>query len=199
MATVKFSSDIDIDVGDRDIALQHITQVPACIVNTAGTSKHASGIYPTKIPTNPITGTASLDYRVAEDRGYVKLDILNVNLYKHVKNEEDLISLMAEPDWCKLTDRNFFEKLIHVNRHFDTMLKMPEPINSIPRLAMFLAIIRPAKRHLIGKTWAEVAKTIWDKSADGEYAFKKSHSVGYAHLVVVNINLLSLGRIPSDK
>jgi DNA polymerase III alpha subunit len=62
-------------------------------------------------------------------------------------------------------------------------------VDTIPRLAMFLAVIRPAKRHLIGRTWSEVSKTIWDK-VDGEYAFKKSHAVAYANLVVVNLNLL---------
>ena len=67
---------------------------------------------------------------------------------------------------------------------------MPEPVDSITRLMMFLAIIRPAKRHLIGKTWKEVSQTIWDK-VEGEYAFKHSHSCAYAPLVVVNMNLLS--------
>jgi DNA polymerase III alpha subunit len=55
---------------------------------------------------------------------------------------------------------------------------------------MFLAIIRPAKRHLAGKTWKEVGLTVWDK-VEGEYAFKRSHSCAYAQLVVVNMNLLA--------
>ena len=67
---------------------------------------------------------------------------------------------------------------------------MPEPIDSIPRLAMFLAAIRPAKKHLIGLPWREVAKTIWDKGSDG-YSFKKSHAIAYAQLVVVHMNLLT--------
>jgi DNA polymerase III alpha subunit len=67
---------------------------------------------------------------------------------------------------------------------------LPEPINSIPRLAMFLALIRPGKKHLIGKTWKEIAETIWDKTEDS-YSFKKSHSLAYAHLVVVHMNLLN--------
>jgi hypothetical protein len=66
---------------------------------------------------------------------------------------------------------------------------MPSSVDSIPRLAMFLALIRPAKRHLIGQSWNEVSKTIWDKNNDG-YSFKKSHAVAYAHLVVVHMNLL---------
>ena len=67
---------------------------------------------------------------------------------------------------------------------------MPEPVDSIPRLAMFLAIIRPGKKHLIGLPWKEVAKTVWDKGTDG-YTFKRSHAVAYAHLVVVHMNLLT--------
>jgi hypothetical protein len=66
---------------------------------------------------------------------------------------------------------------------------MPESLDSIPRLAMFLAVIRPAKRHLIGKIWKEVNDTVWDKDHTG-YSFKKSHAVAYAHLVVVHMNLL---------
>jgi len=67
---------------------------------------------------------------------------------------------------------------------------MPEAVTTIARMAMFLAVIRPAKRHLIGLPWAEVAKTVWEKPADGDYYFKKSHAVAYAHLVVVNMNLI---------
>jgi hypothetical protein len=67
---------------------------------------------------------------------------------------------------------------------------MTEPIDSIPRLAMFLALIRPAKKHLIGKSWKEVSQTVWDKGDDG-YAFKKAHAIGYAWLVAVHMNLLT--------
>jgi hypothetical protein len=81
-------------------------------------------------------------------------------------------------------------QLIHLGNHFNSMRKMAEPIDSIPRLAMFLAVIRPAKKHLIGLPWKEVAKTVWDKDSDGGYSFKKSHAIAYAHLVVVHMNLL---------
>jgi hypothetical protein len=42
---------------------------------------------------------------------------------------------------------------------------------------------------LIGKTWQEVNKTVWDKGSDG-YSFKKSHAVGYGNLVAVHMNLI---------
>jgi hypothetical protein len=133
---------------------------------------------------------AAIDYKEAENRGYFKLDLLNVHVYDQVNSEEHLIELMREPNWANLTDPIFVEKLIHLSNHYNSIKKMPEPINSIPRLAMFLAAIRPGKKHLIGLPWKEVAKTVWEKDSAG-YIFKRSHSCAYAHLVVVHMNLLS--------
>ena len=189
---MKFQSDIDIDLGDRTQALVHLQHVPASILRDGRLVKHNSGIYVTDIPVDPYTGQASIDYQAAELRGYVKLDLLNVSLYTQITSEEHLTELMQkEPAWDRLYDPEFFARLIHVGSHYDTLLKMPEAVNSVPRMAMFLSVIRPAKRHLIGKKWAEVAATVWDKPADDGYYFKKSHAVSYAHLVVVNMNLLT--------
>jgi hypothetical protein len=96
---------------------------------------------------------------------------------------------MSDPDWSVLKDRNTVEQLIHLGNSYDLIQRMPEPIDSIPRLAMFLAAIRPAKRHLIGRTWKDVNETVWDKDHTG-YSFKRSHAVAYAQLVVVHMNLL---------
>jgi hypothetical protein len=188
---MKFNSDIDIDFGDREKLLSLINHTCASI-RKEEVKKHNTGIYVTDIPYDPINDMASIDYTVAEDRGYFKLDLLNVHVYNQVKNEQQLIELMREPDWNKLNDVKFVEQLIHLGNHYNSIKKMPEPINSIPRLAMFLAVIRPGKKHLIGKTWLEVSKTIWDRE-EGTYTFKKSHAVAYAHLVVVHMNLLTYG------
>jgi hypothetical protein len=187
---MKFNSDIDIDFGNRDDILKHITHIPAAMRKVTPMRKHATGVYVTEIPRDAINDMANIDYAQAEHRGYIKLDMLNVHVYEQVKNEAHLMELMREPDWLKLNDRVFVEKLIHLSNHYNSMQKMPEPVDSIPRLAMFLAIIRPGKKHLIGLPWKEVAKTVWEKDSDG-YIFKKSHSVSYAHLVVVHMNLLS--------
>jgi len=58
-------------------------------------------------------------------------------------------------------------------------------------LAMVLALIRPGKRHLVGYEWPIVEADIWTNT-DGEegYVFKKAHAVSYAHVVVVQLNLL---------
>jgi len=189
---MKFKSDIDIDFANRDQILAVLNSTPASIMRDGKISKHNTGVYFTDIPVDPFTGLASVGYESAEDLGYLKLDFLNVNLYQQVRDEAHLLTLMnTEPDWSKLYEPEFCGQLIHIGNHYDTLIKMPEAVNTIPRMAMFLSVIRPAKRHLIGSTWADVAKTVWEKPQDDSYYFKKSHAVSYAHLVVVHMNLLN--------
>jgi len=186
---MKFNSDIDIDFGNRELILSKIKYIPASMRNVDPIRKHSTGIHVTDIPYDPVYDMAALDYEIAEQRGYFKLDLLNVHVYNQVRDEKHLIELMREPKWEKLKDKAFVEQLIHLGNNYNYIQRMPEPIDSLPRLAMFLAIIRPGKKHLIGKTWAEVAKTVWQKE-DSAYIFKKSHSIAYAQLVVVHMNLL---------
>jgi hypothetical protein len=192
---MKFKSDIDIDLGDRDKLLSLISHTKASIRKNE-IKKHNTGVYVTEIPYDPINDMCALDYETAEDRGYLKLDLLNVHVYNKVHDENHLINLMQEPDWNMLKDPNVVKELIHLGNHFNSLQRMPEPVNSIPRLAMFLAVIRPAKKHLIGLSWSEVSKTIWEKE-EGTYSFKKSHAVAYAHLVIVHMNLLKNGTTSS--
>ena len=189
---MKFQSDIDIDFGDREQILQHLKHIPAAMRNVMPMRKHATGIHVTDIPYDGVNNMANIDYTDAERRGYFKLDLLNVHVYSQVNSEEHLIDLMREPNWDMLKDKQTVEQLIHLSNHYYSLQRMPEPVDSIPRLAMFLAVIRPAKKHLIGKPWVEVAKTVWEKESN-DYHFKKSHSVAYANLVVVHMNLLSEG------
>ena len=173
---MSIQSDIDIDFGDRSKLLKLIKHIPAAMREQEPMKKHPTGVYITDVPYDPVNDMCNLDYKEADERGYFKLDLLNVNIYKAVKDELHLISLMTEPNWERLKERNFVSVLLHLNKQYDVMQQMPEPINSIPRLAMFLAVIRPAKRNLIGKTWKEISKTVWIDSNTG-YTFKKSHAV----------------------
>lgn len=186
---MSYHTDVDIDLGDRDRLLRLIEHVPSAMRRVDPIRKHNTGVHINPIPYDPWHDMATIDYVEAEDKGYFKLDLLNVWIYQHVKNEEHLKTLLIEPDWAMLRDIDTFKKLIHLSNHYYSSTLMPEPIDSIPRLAMFLAVIRPSKKHLIGMTWAEVAKTVWD-DVPGEYHFKKSHSLAYAHLVVIHMNLL---------
>lgn len=187
---MKFQGDVDIDFGSRELILEHIKHTPASMREVSPIRKHSSGVHITDVPYDPVNDMASIDYAKAEARGYFKLDLLNVHVYSQVRDEAHLKYLMREPNWDMLLHKETVEQLIHLGNHFYSIQRMPDPINSIPRLAMFLAIIRPAKKHLIGQSWSDVSKQVWQKDMDGGYSFKRSHSVGYAHLVVVHMNLL---------
>jgi hypothetical protein len=180
--------DIDIDFADRTKVLEVVKTITA--VN--GDKKHNTGVYCHSIPYNPLTGLSTIDYKEAEDRGYFKLDFLNVNIYSGVKNEEHLKSLMeVEPLWDLLEQDEFTNLLFHVNGH-GNVLRTMKP-KSIEELAACLAIIRPAKRHLLGKSWTEVFEEVWKKPTTDEYFFKKAHAVAYAIAVTVQMNLICEG------
>ena len=190
--------DIDIDFADRTNILDKIKHVPASIKDENGTfKKHNSGVYCTSIPYNPVTGLSTIDYKEAEDRGYFKIDFLNVSIYKDVKDEQHLIQLMeTEPIWELLEDDSFTDLLFHVNGH-GSILREMKP-RDVEQLAAVLAMIRPAKRYLIGKDWTTVMTEIWTKPENGEYYFKKAHAVAYAMAVVVQMNLICEGVIESS-
>ena len=178
--------DIDIDFADRDIILSQLEHRVAKL-NTG--KKHNTGVYATEIPHNPIDNLATVEHKAAEERGYFKLDFLNVSIYKDVKDETHLTELMErEPLWQLLEHEDFSEKVFHLNGH-SSLLKVLKP-NSVSQLAATLAIIRPAKRHLANESWETIMKEVWIKPTNGEYYFKKAHAVSYAMACVVHINLL---------
>lgn len=178
--------DIDIDFSDRDQILNLIEHRVATLDND---KKHNTGIYVTEIPHNPINNQSTIDYKCAEQRGYFKIDFLNAGIYNGIRNEEHLDYLMnKEPIWELLLHDKFVDQLFHLSGHGDTLRKTCP--TSVEQLAAVLAMIRPAKRHLIGKTWTDIMKSIWDKPENGEYYFKKSHSFSYAFAVIVHMNLL---------
>ena len=182
--------DVDIDFFDRDGTLKLFKHAPASIIKDDKIEKHKTGVYFHAVPTHPITGHSTLDYKKAEDRGYFKIDCLNVNIYKNIKSEQELVELMIEePDWDMLKDPKVVENLFHLNSHFNIVSKL-QPKN-IEQLAAVLAIIRPAKRHLMYKDWKDILTDVWVKPKDGSYFFKKSHAVAYAHAIVVQMNLIA--------
>jgi len=178
--------DIDIDFADRTVVLDKI-QHRVARLNTG--KKHNTGVYATEIPHNPIDNLSTIDYKTAEDRGYFKLDFLNVSIYKDIKDETHLMSLMRkEPLWELLEHQDFVDQVFHVSGHSD-LLKQLKP-TSVEQLAATLAIIRPAKRHLADKDWQTIMKEVWIKPTNGEYYFKKAHAVSYAIACVVHMNLI---------
>ena len=178
--------DIDIDFADRDIVLSKIQHRVATINSE---KKHNTGVYVTEIPHNPVDNHSTIDYKTAEERGYFKLDFLNVGIYKDVRDNQHLQDLMErEPIWELLQHEEFVDQLFHLNGH-TSILKQTCP-TSVEQLAAVLAMIRPAKRHLIGQDWTTIMEEVWTKPTNDEYYFKKAHAMSYAFAVVVHMNLL---------
>lgn len=183
------SADIDIDFGDRTKVLELITSIPARQDNNGQVRRHNSGVYVTDIPYDPMHGCASIDYQEAEQRGYFKIDLLNMSVYQLIRDTSHYEEMLARPvPWARLLEKEFCEKIVHIGNHYDLVCKL-QP-DSIPRMAMFLAVIRPAKRHLASGGWSAISRDIWTRPEDDNYFFKKSHAVGYAHLVALHINLI---------
>jgi hypothetical protein len=181
--------DIDIDFTDRTKILEVIEHITAMRMTLDGPTAHNTGIYAQYVPHDPVTTLSGIDYKQAEQRGYYKIDFLNVNVYKGVRNEEHLVKLMeTEPLWELLLQDEFTDLLFHLNGH-GHIIQKTQP-NSVEQLAAVLAMIRPSKRHLIGKTWPEILIEVWTRPENDEYYFKKPHAMAYAMAVVVQMNLI---------
>ena len=177
--------DIDIDFANRDQILNKLRHVPARLKDR----KHNTGVYFHRVPVDPFKGMCTLDHKEADDAGYFKVDMLNVSIYKDVRDEQHLQQLMdREPQWELLKHDEFTDMVFHVSGHGD-ILRQLSP-STVDQLAAALAIIRPAKRYLLNQTWDIINKNVWTEPTDGSYYFKKAHAISYAVAVVVHMNLI---------
>ena len=185
------SADIDIDFADRESILTLIDSTPARQLHQGQVRKHNSGVYVTDIPYDPVNQCAALDYELAEQRGYFKIDFLNMTVYNLVRSPEHYLQMQTqEPPWTRLwTEPEWAKQLAHVGNYTD-LLKAMKP-DSIPRLAAFISIIRPGKAHLQNKPWADVFASVWDGDTTRGYTFKKAHAISYAALVALHMNLIN--------
>ena len=184
--------DIDIDFLDREQALKLFKHVGASRIDNNKLVKHNTGVYLHEVPVDAVSGLAAVSYNKAEEQNFFKIDFLNVGIYKGVRDETHLLQLMeAEPLWDLLEQDDFANLLFHVNGH-GGLLRQMRP-TTVEQLAAVLAMIRPAKRYLIGKDWTTVMTEVWTKPENDEYFFKKSHATAYAFAIVVQMNLICEG------
>lgn len=181
--------DIDIDFLNRDDALKHFKNISASRIDSNNLVKHNTGIYFHSVPLNAEKNICSLPYNLAEKQGYFKIDFLNVSIYKGVRDETHLIDLMnKEPLWDLLEQEDFVNLLFHINGHSDICRQLKP--RTVEELAAVLAVIRPAKRHLLNYPMEEILKQVWIKPSNNGYYFKKSHATAYAIAIVVQMNLI---------
>ena len=185
------SADIDIDFSDRNQILNLIRHIPARQIVQKQVRRHNSGVYVTAIPYDPVNECAAIDYESAEQRGYFKIDFLNMSVYQLIKSPEHYTEMLAAtPPWNRLwQDSTWASQLVHIGNYTE-LLKSMRP-DSIPRMAAFISIIRPGKAHLQNKSWEDVFNSVWDGNDSQGYTFKKSHALSYAALVALHINLLN--------
>ena len=181
--------DIDIDFLNRDSALKCLKHITASRIDGDDLVKHNTGVYFHSVPVDAAKNISAVPYDRANELDYFKIDFLNVGIYKGIRNEDHLIELMnKDPLWDLLEQEDFVNLLFHVNGH-SKILKIMTP-RTVEELAAVLAVIRPAKRHLIGRSWEEVLREVWKKPEGDEYYFKKSHATAYAVAIVVQMNLI---------
>jgi hypothetical protein len=184
---MKFDFDVDIDMADRTDFLKLVRHTPASIEKDGNFTKHNTGVYFQNVPKFPLQGYSTIEHKQAEQDGWFKVDFLNNHVYEGIDDETHLDKLVAtEPMWELFEHKEVVEKLFHISNHYDIVNQhLP---TSLEQLAMILAIIRPGKRHLVGKTWEEIEADVWVKPNDNSYFFKKSHSYGYALAIIVQLN-----------
>jgi hypothetical protein len=185
------SADIDIDLANRDQLLKLIKFTAAQQTSQDQIRQHNSGVYVTDIPLDPVNKCAAIDYKTAEQLGYFKIDLLNMSVYQLIKSPEHYKQMLTlEPNWQRLwTDPDCAKNLVHIGNYTE-LLNTMRP-DSIPRMAAFIAIIRPGKAHLQNLAWNQVFDSVWDGDESRGFVFKHSHSISYAALVALHMNQLS--------
>jgi hypothetical protein len=184
--------DIDIDCQDRSQVLDLFKHIPASRQDRDGLVKHNTGVYLHAVPVDAVKGMCAVPYQQAEQQHWFKIDFLNVGIYQGIRDEQHLTQLMnQEPMWELLEENEFVKLLFHINA-YGNVLKIMKP-TSISQLAAVIAMIRPAKKYLIGKSWDQVNSEIWTTPTTNEYFWKKSHAFAYATAIVVQMNLICEG------
>lgn len=186
--------DLDMDMSQktRDTMVQTLYHIPASKLNDKGINPHGVGVYLCNIPYDRLTGLASIDYKRAEEEfGYVKLDWLHNTIYDRFENRNELLGAMnTEPKWELLYKQDVIEQLPHINNYYTLINQLPR-IDSVEKLAMFIAIIRPGKKYLIDilqntRKWESIEDRIWLKEDTG-YQYKKSHAIAFALSITVDM------------
>lgn len=188
--------DIDVDVIPTFDPTKLFGWTRAAVVRDGEMTPHPCGVYPQRIAVDPLTGLAAVPYDVAEDIGFFKIDFLHLNVYSYFSSRREIDELLKkEPDWTLLQLQSNHHKLFQLANHGELLMKL-KPQNLMD-LADVLALIRPGKRQLLPlyqKSKEMARPLIWERD-EGGYAFKKSHALSYAYVIVLQLHLIEQGRL----
>lgn len=189
--------DIDIDTPTKFVPTQLFkAAVPAAMLRNGELVKHPCGHYFQDIPTDEITGLAAIPFREAEEFGYFKVDFLHLSVLDYFENKNEIRTLLKlEPNWNLLLDADCVSKLFQLKNHHSLLCKVRP--RSIQELADCVALIRPAKKHLLNeylKNRDKVRPQVYrDAKSDDKSSFRRSHAISYAMTIVLQLHLIDLG------
>jgi hypothetical protein len=191
---VSYFGDVDIDFPTKFKPLNLFPNwIPASIVQNEKLRPHPCGIYPQNIPIDPLTKLAAIPYEEADEYGYFKLDFLHLSVYDKFESREEIEELLTiEPDWNLFLIPSNWSKLFQMSRHGELLQRLRP--RSIEDVADAIALIRPGKIELLPLYLNDKAKgraALYKQDASG-FSFKKSHAIGYALVIVLQLHLLSL-------
>lgn len=182
--------DVDIDVQSR--TNRELFGIRAIVYNEEQEKilTHPSGVYIHRdVPVDCMTGHAAIDYSRGDELGFYKVDILTNTSYDVFSSKEELLHFAhMQPDWGLLHKSSVVESLPHISKHAELVREISP--TSIQELADCLALIRPAKIHLIDEYKSDKERTrrkLYQRPRSGIY-FKKSHAVSYAVMIVAVMN-----------
>ena len=192
--------DIDIDIPDIKITKVFKNAVRAMRFDSGEIKPHNVGVYFQNIPHLILDGEkiATIDYKTAEQLGFVKIDFLHLTFLDNFKNKNELKDYLLRIDQAPyklLQFENICQKCFHIHNHYD-VVKRVKPQN-LEEVADVLALIRPAKRKYIDRYIEnkEQVKPLLYKQEQGEYGFKKSHAISYAHIIAIQLLMIEENKL----
>lgn len=189
--------DIDIDFPTTFDPRRLMKQaVPASMVKNNDLVKHPCGHYFQTIPIDQQTGLAAIPYEEAEVLGYFKIDFLHLSLLDQFTSKSEIRQLIhQEPDWTLLQNPEHVAKLFQIHKN-EKLLRRVKP-TTVQELADCIALIRPGKRHLLEAYLQDkpgTRKHLYARE-EGGYSFKRSHALSYALTIVLQLHLISQGKL----
>lgn len=185
------SFDIDIDVAPHTQKTDY--GIRAIQINGNDIRLHPSGYYMKNgMCVDPETNAATIEYKDADNRGFIKIDLLTNISYENYNTKQDQRdAIEKEPNWDLFRDEGVVGMLPHIANHYELISRLD--IRSIDDLADALALIRPAKASMIDdylNNKVITRKQLYRKPTTGEYYFKKSHAYAYAIMIVGLLNTI---------
>lgn len=182
--------DVDIDTASSFEPLDIFPEaILASRVENRKFKKHPCGVYFQNVPKDKITGMSAIPYKEAEELGFMKLDFLHLTIYDNFASRREIEVLVdTDPNWDLLGRKDIVEQLFQLSNHWDVVERIkPRDVNTI---ADTLSIIRPGKRILLDRyIRGQVTREELYKQDTNGYTFKRSHAIGYAHVIKLQLHL----------